>query len=68
MVFLAEVGNLVALEFLMYQTVSETVSGSLMVDVVVVALMGSWTVMGLMAGNVNPDATFSAASQRCVLT
>lgn len=66
MVFLAEVGNLVALVFLMNQTVAETGSGSLMG--LVVALRGSWTMMGLRAGNVNPDATSSAASQHCVLT
>lgn len=50
----------------MYQMFAETGSGSLM-DLVV-ALMVSWTAMGLMIGNVNLDATSSAAPQHCGLT
>lgn len=50
----------------MYQMFAETGSGSLM-DLVV-ALMVSWTAMGLMIGNGNLDATSSAAPQHCGLT
>lgn len=44
----------------------EFVCGSLMN--LVFALMASWTVMNLMIGNVNLDATSSATPQHCGLT
>lgn len=50
----------------MYQMFAEAGCGSLKGFVVV--LMGCWTLMGLMASNVNLDATVSAAPRHCGLT
>lgn len=73
LVVLAEAGNLAGLVVavlgrwtLMDQTFVKT--GSESQTGLVVALTGHWTLTNLMAGNVNLDATVSAAPLRCGLT